>query len=310
VAQIEHTARIAAPVASETIDEVDLTPVRTFWQLVRMRFVQHRLAVIAMFLMGALIAIAVIVPTLTGLAYQKTSLTQTMLPPSLAHPLGTNQIGQDMLLRLSKALQTSLFIGFAAVLIINLVGVPLGAVAGYFGGRLDNVIMRLVDVVLSLPTFFLIVMFVAFFGKGNAYVVILAIGITGWTLACRLVRAEFLKLREADYVQAAKALGASSRRIISRHMLPGAMAPIIVASALGIADAVVTEAALSFLGFGISPPEASLGNLLKNFQEDLLVRPQLLIGPAVAIVLVVLAASFMGDGLRDALDPRQRIEKK
>ena len=310
VEHIDETARIAAPVADDTIDEVDLTPVRTYWQLVRQRFVQHRLAVVAMFMMGVLIAIAVVIPTLTGDAVPEDALVQTMLPPSLAHPLGTNQIGQDMLLRLAKALQTSLFIGFMAVLIINLVGVPLGAIAGYFGGRLDNLIMRIVDVVLSLPTFFLIVMFVAFFGKGNAYVVILAIGITGWTLACRLVRAEFLKLREADYVQAAKALGASSRRIISRHMLPSAMAPIIVASALGIADAVVTEAALSFLGFGISPPDASLGNLLKNFSEDLLVRPQLLIYPAIAIVLVVLAASFLGDGLRDALDPRQGIERK
>ena len=300
----------AAARSAEMIDEVDLTPVRTYWQLVRMRFVQHRLAVIASFLMLVLIAIAVIVPTLTGLDYQKTSLIQTMRPPSLAHPLGTNQIGQDMFLRLAKALQTSLFIGFMAVLIIGVVGVTLGGIAGFAGGRIDNLIMRLVDVVLSLPTFFLIVMFVAFFGKGDAIVVVLAIGITGWTLACRLVRAEFLKLREADYVQAARALGASNFRIAVRHMLPGAMAPVVVAMALGVADSVVTEAALSFLGFGISPPEASLGNLLKNFSEDLLVRPQLLLYPAVTIVLIVLAASFLGDGLRDALDPRQGVEKK
>jgi peptide/nickel transport system permease protein len=259
-------------------------------------------------LMIGLVALALIVPALTGDQYQKTSLTQTMLPPSLAHPLGTNQIGQDMFLRLMKALQTSLFIGFMAVMIIVTVGVTLGSIAGYYGGALDNLIMRGVDVVLALPIFFLIVMIVAFFGKGDAWVVIIAIGLTGWTLACRLIRAEFLKLRESDFVQAARALGASDRRIISRHILPAALAPVVVAATLGIADSVVTEAALSFLGFGISPPQASLGNMLKNFEEDLTVRAHLLLYPSITIVLIVLAASFLGDGLRDALDPRQRIE--
>jgi peptide/nickel transport system permease protein len=290
-------------------DEVDLIPVRTYWQLVRQRFLQHRLAVIALFTMSALVAMAIIVPTVTGDAYAKTSLSQSMLPPSLAHPLGTNQIGQDMFLRLMKGLQTSLIIGFMSVAIIGLIGVSLGSVSGFYGGKIDNLIMRFVDVVLSLPVFFVILMIVAVLGKGSAAVVIIAIGLTGWTLACRLVRAEFLKLREADFVQAGRALGASSRRIISRHILPASLAPVVVAATLGIADSVVAEASLSFLGFGISPPEASLGNLLKNFDEDLQVRPWLLVPPAVTIVLVVLSASFLGDGLRDALDPRQRIEK-
>jgi ABC-type dipeptide/oligopeptide/nickel transport system permease subunit len=301
---------VLAPI-SDT-DEVDLIPVRTYWQLVRQRFIQHRLAVIALFLMLTLVAFAIIVPSLTGDGFGKTSLTQTMRPPfqSLTSPLGTNQIGQDMFLRLMKAMQTSLFIGFMAVVIIASVGVTLGAIAGFFGGWIDNVIMRIVDIVLSLPIFFLIVMIVAFFGKGDATVVIIAIGITGWTLACRLVRAEFLKLRDADFVQAARALGASRMRIAARHMLPAALAPVVVAATLGIADSVVTEAALSFLGFGISPPDASLGNMLKNFEEDLQSRPILLVWPSVTIVLIVLAASFLGDGLRDALDPRQRVEKK
>jgi peptide/nickel transport system permease protein len=291
-------------------DEVDLIPVRTYWMLVRQRFLQHRLAVIALFLMAFLVAIAIIVPTLTGDAYTKTSLSKAMQPPSLAMPLGTNQIGQDMFLRLMKALQTSLFIGFMAVVIIGLIGVTLGALAGFYGGWVDNVIMRFVDVILSLPVFFMILIIVAVLGKGSALVVVIAIGLTGWTLACRLVRAEFLKLREADFVQAARALGASNRRIIARHILPAALAPVVVAATLGIADSVVAEAALSFLGFGISPPEASLGNLLKNFEEDIQVRAHLLVPPSITIVLVVLAASFLGDGLRDALDPRQRVESK
>lgn len=309
---IEQTVAVRAEVDSGTVDEIDLTPVRTYWQLVRQRFVRHRLAVIALFLMTVLVTLAVVVPTVTGDAYKQTSLSQPMRPPfaNIAQPLGTNQIGQDMFLRLMKGLQTSLFIGFMAVAIIGLIGVTLGATAGFVGGWVDNVIMRIVDIVLSLPVFFVIVMIVAFFGKGNAWVVIIAIGLTGWTLACRLVRAEFLKLREADFVQAARALGANGRRIAVRHMLPAALAPVVVASTLGIADSVVAEAALSFLGFGISPPDASLGNLLKNFEEDLQVRAHLLIWPSVTIVLVVLAASFLGDGLRDALDPRQRVEKK
>lgn len=304
-------AAVLTPGAEAGADDVDLTPIRTYWQLVRIRFLQHRLAVVALFTMALLIAVAIIVPTLTGDAYQATSLSNTMQPPfqSLDKPLGTNQIGQDMWLRTAKALQTSLFIGFTAVAIIGIVGVTLGAMAGFLGGWVDNIIMRAVDIVLSLPVFFLIVTIVAFFGKGNAAVVIIAIGLTGWTLACRLVRAEFLSLREKDFVQAAKALGASGSRIAVRHMLPAALAPVVVATTLGIADSVVAEAALSFLGFGISPPDASLGNLLKNFQEDLQIRPHLLIWPSVTIVLVVLAASFLGDGLRDALDPRQRIEK-
>ena len=291
-------------------DEVDLIPVRTYWMLVRQRFLQHRLAVMALFLMTILVALAVIVPTLTGNGYAATSLSKSMLGPSLATPLGTNQIGQDMFLRLMKGLQTSLFIGFMAVLIIGVIGVSLGAIAGYYGGWIDNVILRMVDIILSLPVFFMILIIVAVLGKGSPLVVVIAIGLTGWTLACRLVRAEFLKLREADFVQAARALGASNRRIIARHILPAALAPVVVAATLGIADSVVAEAALSFLGFGISPPEASLGNLLKNFEEDLQVRPHLLVPPAVTIVLVVLAASFLGDGLRDALDPRQRVESK
>ncbi len=291
-------------------DEVDLIPVRTYWMLVRQRFLQHRLAVIALFLMLFLVVIAIVVPTLTGDAYTKTSLSKAMQPPSLSMPLGTNQIGQDMFLRLMKALQTSLLIGFMAVVIIGLIGVTLGALAGFYGGWVDNVIMRFVDVILSLPVFFMILIIVAVLGKGSALVVVIAIGLTGWTLACRLVRAEFLKLREADFVQAARALGASNRRIIARHILPAALAPVVVAATLGIADSVVAEAALSFLGFGISPPEASLGNLLKNFEEDIQVRAHLLVPPSITIVLVVLAASFLGDGLRDALDPRQRVESK
>jgi len=306
--QTTQTTQATQLEAGSQIDEVDLTPVRTYWQLVRMRFMRHRLAVIAFFLMVILVTMSIAVPFLSGNAWAETSLERINQPPSLIAPLGYDSLGINTFARLMKGLQTSLFIGLAAVMVIVFVGVTVGAMAGFFGGWADNALMRVVDVVLSIPTFFLIVMLVAFWGTGNVWVIIIAIGLTGWTTAARLVRADFLSLREADFVAAAKALGARDRRVVMRHMIPSAMAPVVVAATLGIADAVVIEASLSFLGFGISPPEASLGNMLTKAQDYFYRDPLLAWYPGITLVLVVLAASFLGDGLRDALDPRQRIE--
>jgi peptide/nickel transport system permease protein len=297
-----------AAVGSTEIDEVDLTPVRTYWQLVRLRFSRHRLAVIALILMVILVTLSIAVPILSGDAWAKTSLKLINKPATLIAPFGYDNLGINIFARLMRGLQTSLFIGFAAVVVIAGIGVTVGSISGYFGGWVDNVLMRLVDIVLSIPTFFLIVMLVAFWGTGNVWVIIISIGLTGWTTAARLVRAEFLSLRESDFVQAARALGASDRRIVVRHMIPSALAPVVVAATLGIADSVVTEAALSFLGFGINPPEASLGNMLTKAQDYFYRAPLQAWYPGVTLVLVVLAASFLGDGLRDALDPRQRVE--
>ncbi len=298
-----------APEAPAEIDEVDLVPVRTYWQLVRRRFLQHRMATIALVLMLGLIIASIAFPIIGGDLWKATSLVHGPKDPSsLAAPLGYDNLGTNIFYRLMKGLQTSLTIGFFAVLIIAGIGTTIGSIAGYIGGWVDNLMMRFVDIVLSLPTFFLIIMFVAFMGSGNVFVIIFAIGLTGWTTAARLVRAEFLRLREADFVQAAKALGASDRRIVVRHMIPSALAPVVVASTLGIADSVVLEAALSFLGFGLRPPEASLGNMLTGAQDYFYRQPLWIYYPGITLILVVLAASFLGDGLRDALDPRQRIE--
>jgi len=298
-------------------EEIDRTPIRTYWQLVRQRFMKHRLAVFAVIMLIILASYAIIVPSVTGDAWTKTHLFLDDAPPELFNEqgeftfaiLGYNEQGQNLFARLAKATQTSLTIGLAAVVIIVVIGVLVGSIAGYVGGWLDNLLMRLVDVMLSLPALFVILMITAFFGQGNAMVVILAIGLTGWTTAARLVRAEFLSLREVDYVQAARALGASPRRIISRHMLPPAMAPIVVAATLGIADSVVVESALSFLGFGIGRDSASLGTMLQNALDYFYSGPLKVLYPGVILILIVLSASFLGDGLRDALDPRQRVEK-
>ncbi len=303
-ADIRATGRLTAP----EIDEVDLVPVRTYWQLVRIRFLRHRLAVIALVTLAILIVMSIIVPVISGETWKKSSLALIDAGPSLAAPLGYNDIGQNLFVRLMKATQTTLIIGFAAVFIIGLLGILVGSIAGYVGGWVDNLLMRLVDVILSLPFLFLILLIVAFFGFRDIRVIIIALGIVGWTTAARLVRAEFLTLRETDYAQAARALGVGHRRLILRHLLPGALAPLVVAAALGVADSVITESALSVLGFGIAPPDVSLGQMLGNFRESLYSNPERIFYPGILLVTIVLCASFLGDGLRDALDPRQKVE--
>jgi peptide/nickel transport system permease protein len=312
----EIERRRAEEAAAESA-EIDRTPVRTYWQLVRQRFMKHRLAVFAVIMLIILATFAIVVPSVTGSAWTETHLFLDDAPPELFNEdgdftfavLGYNENGQNLFARLGKATQTSLLIGLAAVIIIIVIGVFVGSIAGFVGGWVDNLLMRFVDVMLSLPALFVILMITAFFGQGNAIVVILAIGLTGWTTAARLVRAEFLSLREVDYVQAARALGANPQRIILRHMLPPAMAPIVVAATLGIADSVVVESALSFLGFGIGRDSASLGTMLQNALDYFNSGPIKVLYPGVILILIVLSASFLGDGLRDALDPRQRVEK-
>jgi len=303
-ADVRAPGRLAAP----EVDEVDLVPVRTYWQLVRTRFVGHRLAVIALVTLAILIVLSVVVPALTGKAWIESAIPRIDQGPSLAAPLGYNEIGQNTFPRLMKATQTTLIIGFVAVLIIASIGTFIGAVAGYFGGWVDNLLMRFVDIILSLPFLFLILLIVSFFGFRDVRVIIIALGIAGWTTAARLVRAEFLSIRETDYAQAARALGVGHRRLILRHLLPGALAPLVVASALGVADSVITESALSVLGFGIAPPEVSLGQMLGNFKEYFFAHPERIFYPGLTLVIIVLCASFLGDGLRDALDPRQKVD--
>ncbi len=290
------------------VDEVDLVPVRTYWQLVRMRFLRHRLAVIALVTLSILIVMSIVVPITGGEAWRKSSLQLIDAGPTLSAPLGYNEIGQNLWVRLWKATQTTLIVGFAAVLIIGSVGALVGSVAGYKGGKVDNLLMRLIDIILALPFLFMILLVVGFFGIKDIRVIVIAIGIVGWTTAARLVRAEFLTIRESDYAQAAKALGTGPRRLISRHLLPGALAPLVVACALGVADAVITESALSVLGFGIAPPEVSLGQMLGNYREYFYEHAERILYPGLMLVTIVLCASFLGDGMRDALDPRQRIE--
>jgi peptide/nickel transport system permease protein len=305
-----------ARTAFEDTEDIDRTEVRSYWQLAMRRFLRHRLAVLGAITLALLIVLALVVPAIAGDTINVSS-RRSFSPPEIFNAdgeltlavLGYTRTGYNTFGRLMAATGTSLMIGFAAVVIIVFIGVTVGAVAGYAGGWVDNLLMRLVDIALSMPALFIIIAFVAFWGA-SMWTVIFAIGITGWTTAARLVRGEFLSLREVDYVQAARALGASPRRIIVRHMLPPAMAPIIVAASLGVADSVVVEAALSFLGYGIAATQASLGTLLNVAFEYLYREPYLVFFPSIVLVLIVLAANFLGDGLRDAFDPRQRVEQQ
>jgi peptide/nickel transport system permease protein len=311
-----HLDAVATRVIDDAdAEELDRTPVRSYWELARQRFLRNRMAVAGLVVLTLLVIGSIAIPALTGDTWQTALLSKVNAPPEIGTsadgqmvfaPLGYSDIGQNVFARVAKATGTSLSIGAAAVVIIIGLGVSIGSVAGYFGGWVDNVLMRFVDIVLSLPGLFIILALVSFWGGGSIWVIIIAIGITSWTLAARLVRAEFLRLRDVDYVQAARALGASPVRIILRHMLPPAMAPIIVAATLGVADSVVVEAALSFLGFGISQPEASLGNMLTEARTYFFRNPWLVVWPGLVLVMIVMSASFLGDGLRDALDPRQR----
>jgi len=295
-------------------DDLDRTEVRTYWQLVRQRFVKHRMAVLGAITLVVMIVLALVVPFIAGDTLS-VSASRSFGEPEIMNVdgevtlalLGYSRVGQSHFGLLMAATGTSMMIAFAAVLIIVFIGIAIGSIAGYAGGWVDNLMMRFVDVAISLPALFIIIAFVAFWGA-SIWTIILALGITGWTTAARLVRGEFLSLREVDYVQAARALGANPRRIIIRHMLPPALAPIIVAASLGVADSVVTEAALSFIGLGLPTTVASLGTLLNIAFEYLNREPYLVLFPSTVLILIVLAANFIGDGIRDALDPRQRVE--
>lgn len=225
--------------------------------------------------------------------------------PSWQHPLGTDDLGRDVLTRILYGARISLLVGFVAVGIATLIGIVLGALAGYYGRWVDGVLMRFVDIMLCFPTFFLILAVIAFLDP-SIWNIMIIIGLTGWMGVARLVRAEFMALRERDFVQAARVIGASDGRIIFRHILPNALSPVLVSATLGIAGAILTESALSFLGIGVQPPTPSWGNMLIVGKQTLGTAWWLSLFPGLAILVTVLGYNLLGEGIRDALDPRIR----
>jgi peptide/nickel transport system permease protein len=226
-----------------------------------------------------------------------------LMPPGLHHLLGTDDLGRDVMSRMIWGARISLAVGFVAIGIATLIGMLLGALAGYYGGWTDRVIMRFIDIMLSIPTFFLILAVIAFIGP-SIWNIMIVIGLTSWMGVARLVRAEFLSLKEREFVLAARAVGASDVRIIFRHVMINSMAPVLVSAVLGVAGAVLVESALSFLGIGIQPPTPSWGNILSLGKDYIELAWWLSVYPGLAILITVLGYNLLGEGIRDSIDPR------
>ena len=275
-----------------------MVPSTFFWQ----RLKTNRLAlagagiVVLMFLLAVLAPFVARDPGAINISLQ-------LQPPSWSYPLGTDDLGRDVLARILYGARISLLVGFVAVGIATTIGILLGSLAGYYGGWVDSLIMRFVDIMLCFPSFFLILAVIAFL-EPSIWNIMIIIGLTGWMGVARLVRAEFLSLRERDFVVAARALGAKDGRIIFRHILPNAISPVLVSATLGVAGAILTESALSFLGIGVQPPTPSWGNMLIAGKQTLGTAWWLSAFPGLAILITVLGYNLLGEGIRDALDPR------
>jgi peptide/nickel transport system permease protein len=274
---------------------------RAFWRY----FKRNRLAIFGLIVIAALFLIAGLAAFLAPYDPGQTNVALKLNRPSSHHYLGTDQLGRDVFSRMLYGSRVSLSVGFVAVAISIFIGILVGAVAGYYGGWTDNILMRFVDTMLCFPTFFLILTVVALLGPG-IFKIMVVIGITSWMGTSRFVRAEFLSLRERDFTQAAKALGVKDLRIIFRHILPNALAPVFVTATLDVATAILVEAGLSFLGFGVQPPAPSWGNILTEGRTYIFDAWWLTVFPGLAILITVLSFNLLGEGLRDALDPRLR----
>ncbi|MBI5399406.1 ABC transporter permease [Candidatus Saganbacteria bacterium] len=254
-------------------------------------------------ILGAFVCAAILAPVIAP--YDSNAIVNIeTIAPSTQHLFGTDDLGRDIFSRAVYGARISLTVGLVAVSLSLIIGILLGALAGYFGGWLDSSIMRFVDIMLSFPSIFLILAIQAMLTP-NIYNVMLVIGLTSWMGVARLVRGEYLKIRELQYVEAAQAIGCSHWRIIFRHILPNAQAPIIVAATLGMAGAILTESSLSFLGMGVQPPTPSWGNMLMDAQAYMRDAPWLAIIPGILILITVLSFYLIGEGLRQALDPRK-----
>lgn len=288
----------------------------TMTSLAWRRFRRHPGAIVGMIIL-AIILLATLLAPLSPYSPTASNIPERLQPPSWQHPFGTDQLGRDLLTRCLYGGRVSLMVGFLVVIITMVIGIPVGALAGYFGGWLDNILMRITDAMLALPALLVLILLSAIlreveapiFEKNNVLTIALVIGILSWMSVARLVRATYLTVREQDFVTAANCVGAPNLRIMTRHILPMAIGPIIVESTLEMGWAIMEEAGLSFLGFGIQPPTPSWGNLLSNALEHMLKHPWLAIFPGLMIFLTIISINYIGDGLRDAFDPYKVLEQ-
>jgi len=281
---------------------------KTLFQIFTRRFFKHKLAVASLVVLFLLYLLAILAPFITPYDFDAIDLKNSNTSPSMENYMGTDELGRDELTRILYGGRVSLMIGTVVALMASIIGTMIGVLSGYYGKVLDNLLMRFTDLILSLPLLPLLIVVAAVRGPGLVGIIFI-LAILTWTSVARLVRASFLSIREEDYVQAARAVGASDIRIIFRHMLPNAVAPIIVNTTLMVGIAILIESVLSYLGFGIQPPTPSWGNMLYNAKTTMRLYPWLTYFPGLMIVITVLCFNFVGDGLRDALDPKQTIEK-
>mgnify|MGYP000536509254 CR=1 FL=1 len=284
----------------------------TMLRLIVRRFLRHRLAVAGLIVLVILILSAVLAPYIT-MDPDALSVSERKQGPSWQHPFGTDEAGRDVFARTLHGGRISLTIGLAATLIALAIGTLLGALAGYFGGPLDMLLMRLTDAFLCYPQLFVLIVLGTLirstelrFLQGSIIPIALVIGVLSWMGLARLVRATFLSLKEKEFVEAARAAGSDNTRIMLRHVLPGAVGPIVVQASLLVAASIITESGLSYLGYGVQPPTATWGNLLRDAQPHMQQLPVFAIAPGMMIFLTVMSINFVGDGLRDALDPYGR----
>ncbi|HRS82101.1 MAG TPA: ABC transporter permease [Smithellaceae bacterium] len=271
----------------------------SFWEM----FYKNKLALAGLAIVMGLFVVSLLAPLISPYDPGAIDLQNVLAPPSGEHWFGTDPLGRDVLSRMIWGARISLKVGFVATGLAILIGMILGAVAGYYGGLVDAVIMRFVDIMLCFPAFFLILAVIAFL-EPSIWNIMIVIGLTGWMGVTRLVRADFISLRERDFVWAARAIGAGDARIIFLHILPNALASILVAATLGIAGAILTESALSFLGIGVQPPTPSWGNILTAGKDNIDIAWWLSLYPGLAILITVVGYNLLGEGIRDASDPR------
>ena len=283
-------------------------PQRTYLQDVWFRLRRHRIALISIAVFMLVIGWSLIGPLFSSYSYSKTNLRERLLEPSAAHIFGTDELGRDVALRTMMGGRVSLLVGFAVAILSTVVGVAIGAIAGYFGGHTDSVLMRLTDIMLSIPSLPLLLI-LSRFGGGSVWSIIAILTLFSWMGLARIVRGSILSIKQREFVDAARLVGARTSRIIIWHILPSTMAPVIVAATLSLGFAIIAESSLSYLGLGVQPPTPTWGQMLINAQQFMESAPWMAIIPGLFLFVTLLCINFLGDGLRDALDPRMTIRK-
>jgi oligopeptide transport system permease protein len=300
------TASILVPGSRRGADAMAAVQGRSLWDDARRRLLRNKAAVAGMIVLALLVAAAVIGPYLAPYPYDQINKEHVWVGPLQAgHLIGTDSLGRDLLARLLMGLRVSLAIGLVATAVSLVIGVAWGAVAGYVGGRLDEAMMRVVDVLYSLPFIFFVILLMVTFGS-NIILIFVAIGAVEWLTMSRIVRGQTLTLKQKEFVEAARAAGLGQGAIIFRHIVPNLLGPVVVYVTLTIPAVILAESFLSFLGLGVQPPMASLGTLISNGAQDMELAPWLLIFPSLVMVVTLMSFNFIGDGLRDAIDPKDR----